>query len=1174
MFKSPALASLLFLLLLPLIQPPAPAHAAPSDPKPPVAPGVVTEVAPPFDVTLGRLELELQRTMEGLADQPEPPYFLSYEVLERREIELQALFGQLAESYDQRYRQLDIDLRVGDPQLDNTHPLRGGPLANLGEGGRSFIELPVEAGPSLRSILWYHTDRAYKRALERLTQVRTNVQVAVEREDPSADFAGAPAVQHSEHLADLRLDRQLWEQRLRRATAPFASIEHVYEARATLEAAVEHRWYVNSEGSQVQTSRLSYQLWLTAYTKADDGMELPRYQSYFAYDPEDLPDDAELAAAAEKMIGELQALRQAPVVEPFSGPAILSGSAAGVFFHEVFGHRVEGHRLKREDDSQTFKQKVGEQILPPAFDLHYDPTLDQLGDTDLAGFYRFDNEGVAARRVTVVDDGVLRGFLLSRSPIEGFPESNGHGRRAPGFQAVARQSNLLVEAEDGVAPDRLTQMLIERIRAEGKPFGLRFAEVQGGFTLTGRRIANAFNVLPTLVYKVYPDGHEELVRGVDLIGTPLAAFRNIVAADNQPGVFNGICGAESGGVPVAAISPGILVSTIEVQKQDKSQERLPILPAPSAADPEVSATETDGTPNKGELALPPAVVGDPIFEAMGTELSRSLRDLRLEQLQSPYYMAYRVDDYQGLRVTGHLGQLFGDLNDRGRRFSSEIRVGSPEFDNTNFFSLSSAAGLLGRSGSAILPLEDDEIELRRQMWLATDGAYKQAVETLARKQAALQNRTRSSNLLDFAPADLNFIVETRPGLEFDRKAAQDLVRTLSAEFLDMPGIENSSVRLDLDRSRSRYLNSGGGGFDQGATSISVVVTASTRAEDGRYLSDAFLLIARDWNELPAISELKQRVRQLGSRLLDLRTAPPAPRYNGPVLVEDQAAAELFLQLFAPQLPAFRRPVTDNPQLDQYFAAAQTPFMDRVGGRVLPRAFRLVDDPLRRSYEGLSLFGDARIDDEGVATSTTTLVERGILKHLLTDRTPVPVQTRSTGSRRGAGPLPSNLILSSEQPQDRDTLQRELLALAAERDLEYAIVIRRVDNPLVTPAPDQGSSTARMAQRIQGSGNVNVVEAYKLYPDGRTELLRNGQLTGINHNTFKEIVGAAGEPIAYSVPFLSPGAALRSSFGGAPGLPVVSAAVPRQLLFDDLSLKLPDSEIPRPPVLPHPLTELD
>jgi predicted Zn-dependent protease len=286
--------------------------------------------------------------------------------------------------------------------------------------------------------------------------------------------------------------------------------------------------------------------------------------------------------AVDKMIVDLKALRNAPVVDPYTGPAILSGRATAVFFHEVFGHRIEGHRQKNEAEGQTFKKMVGQPVLPNFLSVDFDPTVKSYAGVDLVGSYKFDDEGVKARPVVAVKDGVLENFLMSRTPVDGFPSSNGHGRAQPGLVPVARQSNLIIVNSKPMPREQLKKMLIAEMKKQGKPFGLFFDDIEGGFTLTGRTIPNAFNVLPVMVYRVYPDGREELVRGVDLVGTPLTVFSKIVAADDEKAVFNGICGAESGGVPVSASGPAILISQIEVQKKDKSQESAPILPAPAA----------------------------------------------------------------------------------------------------------------------------------------------------------------------------------------------------------------------------------------------------------------------------------------------------------------------------------------------------------------------------------------------------------------------------------------------------------------------------------------------------------------------------------------------------------------------------------------------------------------
>lgn len=527
---------------------------------------------------------ELHRSLDKLREQPVPPYFLSYEITETHSFNVSSSFGVLRQSTENRRRMLGIGVRVGDYTLDNTHPIRG--RARMGFRERfSRMEVPIEDDrDALRVTLWYHTNRKYKRAIEQLTQVKTNVKVKVAEEDTSADFSREPSERYVEGIVSVHVDQDLWQKKIKKYSSPFARYGNIYGGDAWLSVIGETRWYVSSEGSEIQTSRKYYRLIISAFTKAEDGMELPRYESFFSFTPEGLPEDQRVLQTVEKMIADLQALRTAPVVEPYTGPAILSGRASGVFFHEVFGHRIEGHRQKREEEGQTFKKKVNQQVLPDTFSVHFDPTLGEVGSTDLAGHYQFDNEGVRARRLTVIDKGVLKSFLMSRSPIEGFSQSNGHGRSQPGFAPVARQSNLLVDVSNPVSRDQLKNLLIDKLKAQNKPFGLFFEDIQGGFTLTGRSIPNVFNVLPIMVYRIYADGREELVRGVDLIGTPLTAFSQIAAGDDQIEVFNGVCGAESGGVPVSAASPAVFISQIEVQKKAKSQERPPILSPPFSAE--------------------------------------------------------------------------------------------------------------------------------------------------------------------------------------------------------------------------------------------------------------------------------------------------------------------------------------------------------------------------------------------------------------------------------------------------------------------------------------------------------------------------------------------------------------------------------------------------------------
>lgn len=527
------------------------------------------------------MQAELNRSMEQLKKQPTPPYFLSYEVTETETAGATGSYGTLVSSNPPlRRRMLGIDLRVGSYALDNTHPIRGAPAIVF--DNYSSFQMPVDDDPdAIRASLWYFTDQKYKRAVEQLISVKTNVKVKADETDKSGDFSPAKAETYAEPApAALKVDRAAWEEKVRKYTAPFQRYGNIYSATAALNVSREVRWLVSSDGAAIQTAQTMYRLMISAFAKASDGMELPRYESFYSSTLQGMPSDDVVLERVRKMIKELQDLKDAPVMEAYVGPAILSPRATGVIFHEIFGHRVEGQREKRENQSQTFRDKVGQKVLPEFISVYSDPTQQKYGDTELAGYYKFDNEGVRARRVTVVENGVLKNFLMSRLPVDGFPESNGHGRRAPGYNVAGRQSNLLVVASKTVTPEELKKQLIEEVKRKNLPYGLYFEDVAGGFTSVGRGNPNSFEVIPEMVYRIYPDGHEELVRGVDLIGTALTAFNKILAADNRSEAFNGICGAESGPVPVSAGGPGLLFSEIEVQKKPKSQELSPILGPP------------------------------------------------------------------------------------------------------------------------------------------------------------------------------------------------------------------------------------------------------------------------------------------------------------------------------------------------------------------------------------------------------------------------------------------------------------------------------------------------------------------------------------------------------------------------------------------------------------------
>ncbi|MCY3840698.1 MAG: metallopeptidase TldD-related protein, partial [Gammaproteobacteria bacterium] len=1079
------------------------------------------------------LKTELARSMEMLGEQPVPPYFLSYEVTERETVSANAEFGALTSSSRGRSRYLDIDLRVGNYELDNTRPIQGA------RNRRTTVRLPLDDDvDAIRSVIWNATDERYKQALEELTKVETDVQVKVEAEDTSADFSHQEPTRDAAGTAGLEADMADWERRARLYSAPFAGHDRILAATASISGTAETRWFVNSEGSEVETADVHYRVFVSARTKADDGMTLPRYESFFSFTPDGLPADGKVSTTVQKMIADLAALRDAPLVDPYTGPAILSGRASGVFFHEILGHRVEGHRQKRVDDGQTFKKKIDERILPPGFSVTFDPNRRRLAGQDLVGSYAYDNQGVRGRPVVVVDDGILVDFLMSRTPIEGFPGSNGHGRKQYGYSPVSRQSNLIVEVRDAVSREALKEQLLAMIRDSGRPFGLFIDDIQGGVTTTGRFMPNAFNVEPNVVYRIYPDGREELVRGVDLIGTPLTTLSRVIAADDQVAVFNGFCGAESGSVPVSAAAPGILVSQIEVQKKGKSQERLPILPRPrqNAADVDEETVVDD------HAAVPEDDVDRVLLQAMRDELDRSAQDLSMEDMDTPYFLAYRVDEVEGFRVSARFGALDRSSPSKRRSLSVELRVGSPEFDNTNFL------GGYGSGGSATLPLDDDYDALRRRLWLATDSAYKSAQRKLAGKRAALQNRTRDA-VPDFADAQAVQIIDTAGSVNWTAEDAEALARSLSALFRQAPGIHESRVQTDMDIRRSYYVNTEGSTYVKVEPWVQVRAWASTQAADGTILQDSEVFYARS-DALPEREVLADRVRTMAEALSARRGAESMDRYSGPVLFEGHAAAGLVAGFFAPRLVAVRVPVADGYRYERSAAAARNPFADKIGARVLPRFLHVRDDPTLDRYGQHSLLGGYRVDDEGVPAAPTMLVERGRLRTLLTTRNPVEGIASSSGNRRGIAPVPANLIVSTEEGLGDDGMRAEFVALVHERGNGFGVLVSRLS----------GSS---------------VIQAAKVYPDGRTVPIRKAELSGFSVSAFKDIVAASATSTVHTLRFAASWTSIlrqTSAVYGSPRHDTIGTIVVPDLLFEEVTLRKPLGNSPRPPVLAHPFFE--
>lgn len=533
---------------------------------------------------LDAMDTELHRAMDSLggadATQQPKPYFVSYSVSDSDSFNLTAQFGAIALSHQSRRRTADVQLRIGTPEQDNSH-------GDHRASALTTIPLPLtDDRPAIERSLWFATNRGYAKALDSFLKVKTEQQVRAKEEDSSADFSNEkPSTTVLPASSPLAVDKTAWEKRLRDLTGLFRQYPDIFFDSVSVQAATETQYFVSSEGTRVATPNQVARLVIVARTRAADGMDLFRAETFEADTLAHLPDQKTIVEKTIAMAKNLDALRAAPVTEPYNGPAILSGRASAVFFHEVLGHRLEGQRQRGDNEGQTFTKLLGKPILPSFMSVVDDPTLKTFDGEFLSGHYSFDDEGQPARRVDLIKDGVLETFLMSRLPIASFANSNGHGRAEVGRMPTGRQGNLIVSSTKTVPEKQLRQMLLDEAKKQGRPYGLYFEDISSGFAVTTRRSPQAFQVIPLVVYRVYVDGRpDELVRGVSIVGTPQAALNRIVATSDKQDVFNGICGAESGSIPVSAVAPAMLVSEIETQRQAQGTARPPILPPPPIAE--------------------------------------------------------------------------------------------------------------------------------------------------------------------------------------------------------------------------------------------------------------------------------------------------------------------------------------------------------------------------------------------------------------------------------------------------------------------------------------------------------------------------------------------------------------------------------------------------------------
>lgn len=526
------------------------------------------------------MSAEIKRGFKTFQKQNPPLYYLSYQYYTNDLSDISVSEGSVAREYYGRQRaSVTVFPRVGSPALDNTRRLTE--MSSVSDR-LTTEDMPAAEGDgkAFSTALWRATDAAVKKAQEDLDGVKAEKLTAPKRFDDSPDFAYPPVERFCRTAEFAAFDYDKIKEMLVKASTLTKGKKFILDSRFSFEREVGYRYFVDSRGTQLKTPHQEVRLSYVVSGKTENGQEVSRFNDYNVLRPEELPSEEKLLADTRKSIDELEQLVNAPEGDPFEAPTLLKGRAMAVFVHEILGHRMEGHRQKMEDFGRTFTDKIGQQVVSPILTIIDDATLSYFNGEVMRGFYEYDDEGVKSRPVTLVEKGVLKNFLMSSSPIKNFPASNGHGRGNHYFRPVARMAVTRALAEQTVTYDELEKKFLQEIKRQNKPYGFMIEDLSGGFTMTDTYSPQAFKLEPTLMYRVYPDGRKEVVRGLDMVGTPQVSFNKVLAAADDYQVFNGSCGAESGWVPVSAIAPSVLLESMEMEKKKKSTEKPPLLPPP------------------------------------------------------------------------------------------------------------------------------------------------------------------------------------------------------------------------------------------------------------------------------------------------------------------------------------------------------------------------------------------------------------------------------------------------------------------------------------------------------------------------------------------------------------------------------------------------------------------
>lgn len=973
------------------------------------------------DKLVNILRNEAQYYLDKLKDREEPAYFISFRVVDEKQTFLSSEFG-LSSSRTLHKRSLTPHVRVGNRQTDNYS--KDYVFYNF---SHSF-DLPLDSDNeyAIKEAIWTGMKKQYKEGKEAYQKYMTSRKTNKSDLDTIPSFAQAPTEIYYEKPyseKETAIDEIYFEKYLNDVSRIFKEYEELTTGNATLDYRIVRTTIVNTEGTVVAQNRKSFVVTMQATAKADDGTDCTLNESFFAYSADKLPNKAEMEEKARDLANRVMALSKAPVADAYAGPAILSGKAAAVLFHEVLGHRLEATRSEFINNNLAgFQDK---QMTSSSIQLYMDPTLKTYKGRDLDGFYLYDDEGVKAQRVQCIENGCLKQYLTSRTPAGEFNTSNGHARAEAGKNPSPRQSNLIVETTEPYSEAELREMLIAELKRQGKEYGYFFRNVNGGFTNRGSfRNTNLFNVNPTEVYKVFADGRkDQLVRGVTLIGTPLTVFTNIKAAGGESQVFSGYCGSVSGKVPVSGTSPYIYVSLIETQgKKEFNNTKNDIISSPK--DERLASAVTDGQ------------LSDVIFSAMEDEMKHVYKELSEKQKTEPLLIDYVLCHSRYSQAVASAGACTGITNyGTANRVMADVILGD---------SMITSKIEIDNRQPTYIHQEMDYASIRKALRKESIRAYTSAVENLDNKKNKLNDSPKPEKEISVPEfrklPPVEWIGRSAVNENTSIDTMKHLAERLSKVFLDYPELMNHKVYIRQRRFDHYRLTSEGQKIMIPESQLTIFADADIKTNNGLCITKEYRRHVSRIEDLPSEKDIADELRQFAESIIkESKAKVVKDLYIGPVLYEGEVAAEIIADN-----AIFYAHSYSYPERDMY--DKKYLYLDK---KIFPKqldVYQLGEDSI---YNGVNLMGYNPVDANGQKPMTLKFIEKGILKNMLSKRAPSVGSNLYTGNEWfntvGVSILPKFsagiLHIKSDEAIKYSKLRKLLLKSAKDQGFKYAYIVR-------------------------------------------------------------------------------------------------------------------------------------